>query len=385
MKNKKSVGILLVTPFFSPNIGGVETHLDDLVKGLAKLNFSVYVHTYSPLTTNNIPWQPFESFGNITIRRYPWIGKNIFHKVETLPFFDFLYLTPYLFVRTFFWMLINHQKIDFIHSHGFNGALIGLLIQKIFCKKHITSTHALYPIRDNSLTAVLTKLVLNRINVILAQSAASANQLLSWGVNPKIIHPYRYWLDLNSFRPDNTAKTATRCQLNLKNSDFVVLFAGRLIRKKGVRLLARAAVKLQNIHFIFIGAGPEEGFISKLSRKHKNIVFLGRMSNSKLRNFYNAADLFCSPVLYSEGFSRTIMESIACGTPVLASKGGTIPEIASPQNSILIHPTLKSLTNNLKNISEKTDLLNGLKKNCRRHAFKYFSFRNISLVTKHYA
>lgn len=100
-KNKK--GILIVTPFFSPNIGGVETHLDDLVSALDEQGYRVFVQTYSPITTKGTSWKAHERSGNeINITRYAWFGEKLFHKLEKFPIFGFLYLTPYLFIRSFF-------------------------------------------------------------------------------------------------------------------------------------------------------------------------------------------------------------------------------------------------------------------------------------------
>ena len=98
-----SKGVLILTPFYSPNIGGVETHLDDLVEALDKKNFRVYVQTYSPITTEGVSWKSREEKGkNISIRRYAWFGKSLFHKIEKYPLLDFLYIAPYLFFRVFF-------------------------------------------------------------------------------------------------------------------------------------------------------------------------------------------------------------------------------------------------------------------------------------------
>ena len=77
-KNKK--GVLILTPFFSPNIGGVETHLDDLVAALAEKEYQVFVQTYSPITTKNTFWKSRESNESyLHIRRYKWFGGNIFN------------------------------------------------------------------------------------------------------------------------------------------------------------------------------------------------------------------------------------------------------------------------------------------------------------------
>ena len=66
-----SKGILILTPFFSPNTGGVETHLDDLVEYLVKRSYQVYVLTYQPLM-NNIQAQSVEKKPNLEIRRIKW-------------------------------------------------------------------------------------------------------------------------------------------------------------------------------------------------------------------------------------------------------------------------------------------------------------------------
>ena len=109
--NKSKQGVLILTPFFSPNIGGVETHLDNLVSILDEKGYKVFVQTYSPITTANIPWKKSERIGNNTqINRYKWFGKNLFHKLENHPVLDFLYLTPYLFCSVSFFMATNSQK-----------------------------------------------------------------------------------------------------------------------------------------------------------------------------------------------------------------------------------------------------------------------------------
>jgi len=373
MKIIPQKGILILTPFFSPNIGGVETHLTDLVNGLDDLGYSVYVHTYSPLTTTEVQWKSRETINNIHIYRYSWIGKNLFHKVEKFPLLDFLYLTPYLCLRTFFWMLFNHQKITTINSHGFNGAVAGNILAFLFNKKHITSTHALYDNLSNSLTSKLTSFVLNRTNLVLAQSVHSKDQLINWGVNSNKISLYRYWVDPKKF---NNKKS------NISSSKFKVLFVSRLIIKKGTRIIIKLAKKLPNIEFIIIGSGPESKYISQ--QKLPNINFLGKIDNNKLLNYYSTASVFIQPALYQEGFTRTIMEAVACGIPVIASEIGTIPEIVNNSVSILVKPTVNNFKSAILKLSKDKTLLNKMRNNCTHYTKKYFSPDNIKLITKHY-
>lgn len=358
-------GILILTPFYYPNIGGVETHLTDLAVELSK-TYKVFVHTYSPITTINVSYKKFEKQKNLEIHRYPWFGKSLFHKLEKFPLFDFLYLTPYLFLRTFFWMLFNHKKINIIHSHGFNGAFCGLLLSKIFNKKHIISTHAIY---DHLDTSFILKYTLNNSDHILCLSKASAKQLIKWGINENKISVYKYWIDLNIFKP-----------IQKKETKFSVLFVGRLIEKKGIKILVNTAKLLPNIQFVFIGTGPLTEYLKNL--KIKNILFLGKIENKKLPEFYSKYHIFCAPSLYEEGYGRVVMESVACGTPVIASNRGGLPEALDSSVAILIKPT--TTTTLKKAILEMQKNYNKYQKTCRPYALKNFSTKNLKLITRFY-
>ena len=86
--------VLQLTVHYYPNVGGVETHLNDLVKGLVDSGNEVFVLTYNPLTTN-ISAKPFEKKRQLTVLRLPWFT-GFFYKLVKNPFLEFLYLTPLL-------------------------------------------------------------------------------------------------------------------------------------------------------------------------------------------------------------------------------------------------------------------------------------------------
>jgi len=381
-KTDGSKGILILTPFFSPNLGGVETHLDDLVSGLDKLNYRVYVQTYSPITTAGTFWKLNERRGkNVRIRRYRWFGKNIFHKIEKFPLFDFLYLTPYLFLRTFFWLVFNAKKIDVIHAQGFNAALAGSILKKIFRKKLIVSTHAIYEIKKDSKTAKRITKILDKANKILALSRGSYDELVSFGLREEKIEQFKYWIDLDSFLAVD--KKITRKDLNIEDK-FTVLFVGRLIEKKGIKVLVEVAKLLRNINFIFVGAGPEEFFLISAQEELNNVKFLGSVKNSDLSKYYSLADIFCIPSQYEEGFGRVVMEAVACGLPVVGSNKGGIPEALDQTVSILVEPTTENLRNSIEELYENHEKYFELKNNCRKYATENFSEKNLNLITKHY-
>lgn len=362
-------GILIISPFFHPNIGGVETHLTDLVSELSK-KYQVFVHTYSPITTPQVSWEKTEKHPNLDIFRHHWFGKNIFHNLEKYPILQFLYLTPTLFLHTFIWMAKHHKKISIIHSHGFNAALIGHILSIMFNKKHIISTHAIYDYLKPS--KLLLKLI-NQSHITLTLSKASQNQLIDWGVDSNKLSVYKYWINLNLFKASQT-----------KNKQFTVLFVGRLITKKGIKLLIKTAKKMPYIDFKFIGTGPLEKYLRNLSIKFKNITFLGKIDNKLLPQYYSQSHLLCVPSLYQEGFGRVVMESVACGTPVLASNLGGLSEALNDSVSILIKPTSKNLFISITRLYKNKDLYSKLSKHCRPYALTNFSSKNILSIIKYY-
>ncbi len=365
-------GILIISPFYSPNIGGVETHLLDLTRKIASTRQSVYVLTYSPLTTQNQTYKSTEESKYIHIKRYKWVGKNIFHVVEKLPLFDFLYLTPYLFVRSLLWMISNSNKVKTIHSHGINAALIGVVLSKMFNKNHVNSTHAIYE-NISGFSKVISVTILNQIPTILCLSKKSLIQLKFWGVNPKILHQYKYWINLHQFRPSNETADI-----------FTILYVGRMIDKKGIPQLLKAASKFSTINFLFAGTGPSSKLVNSYSKKHPNIQYLGPISYDQLPIIYQKASLVCIPSQYPEGYGRVVMEAVASGIPVIGSNYGSIGEAVDSSVSILFKPTVKNLSKTIQLISQDKILYKKLKDNCRKYALVNFGEENFRLISRYY-
>src|SRR3989344_4499640 len=96
MKTKDT--ILQISPFYSPNVGGVETHLTDLMHGVSR-NYKQLVVTYQPLVGKK-GGKKHEHFPNLEIIRVPHLT-NLFYKTVNLPLIHFLYLTPNLFYHCF--------------------------------------------------------------------------------------------------------------------------------------------------------------------------------------------------------------------------------------------------------------------------------------------
>ncbi len=140
-------------------------------------------------------------------------------------------------------------------------------------------------------------------------------------------------VDTSIFYPD----TSARQDLRTPNDEFTLLFVGRLSPEKGITNLLSACKRLDNVRLNIIGSGPLSSLCKLYSARHSNINFLGRVSNDVLRKHYSAANMTVFPSTWQEPFGMVLIESMACGTPVLAHSVGGVPEIVvEGKNGLLV-------------------------------------------------
>lgn len=376
-----SPGVLILTPFYEPNIGGVETHLKDLADVLRKDGrIDAYVLTYQPLTTR-ARGAYIEGKDNVTVIRLPWIGMGLFHRLEKHPLIGFLYITPWLLVSTAVFLAFKGRSTGMIHAQGFNAAFIARALKPVFGKPFIASTHAVYGLRPGSLAARAVRWILAGADKVLALSNASKKELASIGVSGKKVSTYTYWIDQERFRP--LRRDEAKKGLGL-DGRFVVLFVGRLIEAKGMDLLIEAAKALKEITFVFAGDGPLSGEMKKAAEANANIVFRGKVLNHMLPCYYSAADILCVPSRNEEGFGRVIIEALSCGTPVVASRRGGIPEALDSSVGVLVEPTAGELARAIEALYRSPLKLSEMQGRARGYALERFSEANARQIIESY-
>jgi glycosyltransferase involved in cell wall biosynthesis len=376
------IGVLILTPFYEPNIGGVETHLEDLTDYLrADGGYNIFVLTYQPLTTK-AKAPVFRSSGCLKAIRIPWPGYNLFHKLEPYPVLEFLYLTPLLLIAAFFFLLVYGLRVSVIHAQGFNAAFIGRILAGLFSKRLVVSIHAIYNLSPFSLLSRLIKWTLSGSARVLTLSLASKKELIRVGLRESRIGVYTYWVDQRHFLP--AGQSDARSRLHWPEG-FSALFVGRLIEKKGADILIQAAKGIEKgIVFSFIGDGPFESVLKEASLKSGNIRYLGKVNNKDLPVYYSAADIVCVPSKYEEGFGRVILEALSCGTPVVASCRGGIPEAVDESVGVLVEPDAQSFKDAILRLFYDREKLKALKDNCRAYALKRFGPANARIITDAY-
>lgn len=164
---------------------------------------------------------------------------------------------------------------------------------------------------------------------------ALKNELIELGVSPDRITTLRNGVDLELFKPANREKI----RASLAIDGFTLLSVGHLVPVKGHEVTISALPLLPGIRLFIAGSGPDRPKLEALAKKlnvHDRITFLGSLSQQDLQNYYNAADAL---VLASsrEGWANVLLESMACGTPVIASNVWGTPEVvAAPEAGLLM-------------------------------------------------
>jgi phosphatidyl-myo-inositol dimannoside synthase len=144
------------------------------------------------------------------------------------------------------------------------------------------------------------------------------------------------WLDVARFSPRSDS-VARRRLLGIDAADRMVLYLGRLVRRKGVHRLIKAypaiAEHIGRVVLVVAGTGPEENRLRRLARRvGARVVFTGRVPRGDAPIIYSCADVFALPVadrwmgLEMEGLGVVLLEAAACAVPCVTGRSGGTPE-----------------------------------------------------------
>jgi glycosyltransferase involved in cell wall biosynthesis len=382
---KRPLGVLVLSQTYPPDVGGVETHLEDLTEAFKSQHpeWRVWIVTYKPIVTEVTSYQPREQHGNLTIRRFWWLGGNLFRKLEKAPVLMVLYIVPYFMVRLFFYMALNMRRVDVIHVHGINMAMVGVFFGKLFNKRVVFQSHALYSFAPGSAFAKVTAFLLKRMDAVLTLCHASKDEFVKLGVPAEKINVYRYWIDLQRFN-NKEGRVRRLPDHGEPLSPFTAFFVGRLMGIKGEDVVIELARQFPHIQFKIAGGGPNQQRVADAAQRLDNLEYVGLVPNSQLHAYYQAADVVLVPSQYPEGFGRVICEALACGTPVVASNIGGIPDAMDNTVGVLCELPVESFAAALQRMSTDQAWYQALKNNTRPYAERQFSSANAEMIFLQY-
>lgn len=248
-------------------------------------------------------------FINILVREYgEKLNEYDYVIIENKPEYA-LILKPYIKGK-----LIFHSHNDFLNENTKYAKKIVECFDKIFC---------------------LSKYICSRIEAIEPKSKEKV-KLLYNGV------------DTAKFsKIDNSkSKTALRKKFDIKESDTIFLYTGRIVREKGILELIKTFNKVnnKNYYLVIVGSvGYGKNFKNKFTKKiheiskdNKNIIFTGFVPYEQMPSIYAMADYGIIPSIWEEPFALTVIEHLAAGHPIILTNSGAMPELVSGDVAITI-------------------------------------------------
>jgi glycosyltransferase involved in cell wall biosynthesis len=173
---------------------------------------------------------------------------------------------------------------------------------------------------------------------MVAVCQALKDTMVELGVAPERIVVLRNGVDLTRFRPID--RNEARSALGLARPTLASV--GHLVERKGHHHVIGALAQLPAVDLLIVGAGEERKNLEQLAAQlgvSDRVRFMGAVDQDALRLIYNAADAL---VLASsrEGWANVLLESMACGTPVVASAVWGTPEVVAEPEAGVLMPSL---------------------------------------------
>ena len=243
------------------------------------------------------------------------------------------------------------QVIDahFVYPDGLAAVLAGL-----FLRVPVTITlRGLLPLLvPYRLRRPQLRFALRRAARVIAVSESLKRDAVALGIKPEKVRVIENGIDPSAFQMLD--RVEARRRLGLAKYGPMLVSVGTLSERKGFHLVieavARCAKRWPALRFAIVGGDGAEGAMSaqlrQLARKlgvQDAVIFAGPRESRELADWYSAADLFVLATAH-EGCPNVVLEALACGTPVVATPVGNIPElIDSPRVGLLVERTVESL------------------------------------------
>jgi glycosyltransferase involved in cell wall biosynthesis len=278
--------------------------------------------------------------------------------------------------------LIRAQRIDLLHWN-FTSPLtnpyvwaLSLLTPRL---QHWFTDHnsRLFPLPPppRGVTKLVKRLLLRRYRRVLCVSRYVQDCLEEQQVWSNLVCA-SHFINTDRFRADAAARRQLRATLNVEDR-FVLLVIGQLITEKGVHVAIRALSDLPPQVVLWIaGTGPEEDalrqLISELKLKER-VRLLGLQTH--VQPYLQAADCVVFPSLWGEAAGLVNLEAQACGTTVVGSRIGGVPEYVVDGQTGLLFPAgdHHALAQCVRRLVEDTKLRLRLARQARVHALEQFS------------
>ena len=306
----RGLRIGLVTHYMPPHHGGIERVAETLFVGYEKSGLDVrWVASRVPPSTPDVE-------GNrIRVPCWNWPERALGVPV------------PLWGVRA--WRQLDKlaRWADVLHVHDclYPGTAVATLLARqrnkpVLLSQHIGFTRYRFPPLnwlEHMAYATLGRAILRRVShvvLVTPRAATHVTRLLGGPLPNSCVIPNG--IDVARFRPATAAEQlASRARFRFSPDDKIVLFAGRLVRNKGVDIVIEVSRLLGHVKFLIIGDGP---LAPLLAHRADNVVWFPSVRAELMPECYHAVDCLLLPSV-DEGSPLVVQEAMASGLPVVVS------------------------------------------------------------------
>ncbi|MEV0738509.1 glycogen synthase [Streptomyces sp. NPDC050549] len=254
---------------------------------------------------------------------------------------------------------------ELVHSHTWYANLAGHFAKLLHGVPHVMTAHSLEPLRPwkaeqlgggYALSSWAERTAIEAADAVVAVSGAMREDILACypSLDPETVRVIHNGIDTTLYRPDHGTDVLTR--LGIDPDRPYVLFVGRITRQKGVPHLLRAVRGLDPAAQVVLCAGapdtPEidrefRELFEELSRVREGVHWIPQMlPRPEVIQLLTHATVFACPSVY-EPLGIVNLEAMACGTAVVASRVGGIPEVVADGETGLLVSIEENFEENL--------------------------------------
>ncbi|MBV8715416.1 MAG: glycosyltransferase [Chloroflexi bacterium] len=287
---------------------------------------------------------------------------------------------------------LTGASYDLIHSHYWLSGRLGLLFADRWGVPMVSTFHTLAQLknrvaetaaeREQAVRFEIERRTMAGSDRIVALTQVDRQQMLRHygGQAPIVVIPGG--VDLERFKP--LPRTSARRTLGLPSGRKVLLFVGRIQRLKGLEVLLRAFALLADLdaELLIVGGRPGTTYESREITRLQHLAaklgvaertrFVGAVPHEELPTYYSAADVSVMPSSY-ESFGLVAVESLACGTPVVATRVGGLTSIVRDGETGLLVPwrDAELFAERLRRVLSDSELHGRLATNARESVLGY--------------
>lgn len=245
---------------------------------------------------------------------------------------------------------------DLVHSHTWYANLAGHLAALLYGVPHVVTMHSLEPLRPwkaeqlgggYALSSWCERVAAESAAAVVAVSQGMRADVLAAypGISPDRVRVIRNGIDTREYSPDPATDVLARHGVDPGLPS--VVFVGRITRQKGLPVLLKAAQQLDPAAQLVLCAGQPDTaelaaqvseLVAGLRAARSGVIWLPQMLPTReVIQLLTHATVFACPSLY-EPLGIVNLEAMACGTAVVASRVGGIPEVVSDGETGLLVP-----------------------------------------------